>query len=46
MGITTTRGKNINLSPLHLEQGRPAKVEVLYDRTGQGKPEANSYGLA
>ncbi len=38
--ITTLWGKNINLSPLHLERGHPAKLEVLYGRTGEGKPEA------
>ena len=38
--ITTLWGKNINLSPVHLERGHPAKLEVLYGRTGEGKPEA------
>ncbi len=38
--ITTLWGKNINLSPVHLEKGHPVKLEVLYGRTGEGKPEA------
>ena len=37
--VTTLWGKNINLSPIHLEKGRPVKLEVLYGRTGEGKPE-------
>src|ERR1700751_2422395 len=37
--ITTLWGKNINLSPVHLEKGHPLKLEVLYGRTGEGKPE-------
>ncbi len=33
-------GKNMNLSPVHLEKDHPVKIEVLYGRTGEGKPEA------
>ena len=38
--ITTLWGKNINLSPVHLEKGHPVQIEVRYGRTGEGKPEA------
>ena len=38
--VTTLWGKNINLSPVHLEKGHPVKIEVLYGRNGEGKPEA------
>src|ERR1700751_1976659 len=38
--ITTLWGKNINLSPVHLEKGHPAQLEVRYSRTGEGKPAA------
>jgi beta-glucosidase len=38
--IMTLWGKNINLSPVHLEKGHPIKIEVLYGRNGDGKPEA------
>ena len=38
--ITTIWGKNTNLSQVHLEKGRPIKLEVLYSRTGEGKAEA------
>jgi beta-glucosidase len=38
--ITTLWGRNINLSPVHLEKGHSVKLEVRYGRTGQGKPEA------
>jgi beta-glucosidase len=38
--ITTLWGKNINLSPVHLEKGHPVKIEILYGRNGDGKPEA------
>jgi len=37
--VTTLWGKNMNLSPIHLEKGHPAKIEVLYGRNGDGKPE-------
>jgi beta-glucosidase len=30
----------MNLSPVHLERGHPVKLEVLYGRNGEGKPEA------
>jgi len=38
--ITTIWGKNTNLSQVHLEKGHPVKLEVLYRRLGEGKPEA------
>ena len=38
--ITTLWGKNINLSPVHLEQGHPVKLEIIYGRNGEGKPKA------
>jgi beta-glucosidase len=38
--ITTLWGKNINLSPVHLEKGHSVQIEVRYGRTGEGKPEA------
>ena len=38
--ITTLWGKNINLSPVHLEKGHPVKLEVLYGRLGEGNREA------
>jgi beta-glucosidase len=38
--ITTLWGKNMNLSPVHLEKDHPVKIEVLYGRTGEGKPDA------
>jgi beta-glucosidase len=38
--IMTLWGKNINLSPVHLEKGHPVKLEILYGHTGEGKPEA------
>jgi beta-glucosidase len=38
--VTTLWGKNMNLSPVHLEKGRPVKIEVRYGRNGEGKPEA------
>ena len=38
--VTTLWGKNMNLSPVHLEKGRPVKIEVLYERNVEGKPEA------
>ncbi|MGA8443522.1 MAG: glycoside hydrolase family 3 C-terminal domain-containing protein, partial [Candidatus Sulfotelmatobacter sp.] len=38
--VTTLWGKNINLSPVHLEKGHPVKIEILYGRNGEGKPEA------
>jgi beta-glucosidase len=38
--ITTLWGKNINLSPVHLEKGHPLRLEVRYDRTREGKREA------
>jgi beta-glucosidase len=38
--VTTLWGKNMNLSPVHLEKGHPVKIEVLYGRNGKGKPEA------
>ncbi|HZR64775.1 MAG TPA: glycoside hydrolase family 3 C-terminal domain-containing protein [Terriglobales bacterium] len=38
--IMTLWGKNTNLSPVHLEKGHPVKIEVLYGRNGDGKPEA------
>src|SRR5579871_5316461 len=37
--ITTLWGKNINLSPVHLEKGQPVQLEVRYGRTGEGKPQ-------
>src|SRR5581483_4965556 len=38
--IMTLWGKNTNLSTVHLEKGHPVKIEVLYGRNGDGKPEA------
>ena len=38
--VTTLWGKNMNLSPVHFEKGHPVKIEVLYGRNGEGKPEA------
>jgi beta-glucosidase len=38
--ITTIRGKNTNLSQVHLKKDHPVKLEVLYGRLGDGKPQA------
>jgi len=38
--ITQVWGKAANLGKVHLEKGHPAKLEVVYGRTGDAKPEA------
>jgi len=39
--VTTLWGKNMNLSPVHLEKGHSSKIEVLFGRNGEGNPEAH-----
>ena len=38
--ITMLWGKNTNFGQVHLEKGRPVKLEVSYGPNGEGKPEA------
>jgi len=38
--VTRIWGSSTNLGQVHLEKGRPVKLEVLYGRMGEGKLEA------
>ena len=38
--VTQGWGNQTHMGQVHLEKGRPAKLEVSYSRLGEGKPEA------